>query len=432
MPMMPRVVVIFRIIRKFQKGLLGRLTRLVIYSAAFFMATVFSFTYGLMAINTLVRRKRDFRFPHHPLDKVEVGGNQLQIFNYGHLTFRDMLEAIDGAEHSIYLETFILKSDIIGQRFKRHLIKKAQEGVKVYLAFDGFGSLLMPLGFRRWPKEVTVTVYGPLHSYLSFLWPGTHTRFHRKILVVDDEIAYLGGMNIGREYATTWRDTHCRVEGSEAQEVALAFAELWNKHHPFRTHLHLHLPYKADSGENQKMYVRESRPSGIFGQITIRDTYVDAFRKAQDHVMLTNPYFLPDAEMMKALREAIERKVQVNLLVPEKSNHVIVDILARPVYQQLIEAGACIWLYQHTVIHSKTATIDAKWSTIGSANLDGRSKINHEINLFVRDRDFALQMERMFYDDLSNCRPARLDEFNHPGLLRRVVEGLATPLRSYV
>src|SRR5690349_22021035 len=101
-----------------------------------------------------MRRRRDYRFPHRPLDPVEVDGNQLKIFNYGHVTFKDMLEAIDQAEHTIFLETYILKSDVIGQRFKRQLIKKAKEGVRVYIGFDGFGSLLMPFGFRRWPREV--------------------------------------------------------------------------------------------------------------------------------------------------------------------------------------------------------------------------------------------------------------------------------------
>ncbi len=410
----------------------ARFTKIVVYSTLLFTATVTLFTYAGLAFNALIRRRRDFRFPHRPLEPVEVDGNKLKIYNYGHSTFQDMLEAIDRAERTIYVETYILKSDAIGRRFKQHLIRKAQEGVRVCIAFDGFGSLLMPFRFRRWPPEVQVTVYGPLHSYLSFLWLGTYTRFHRKLLVVDDKVAYIGGMNLGREYAVTWRDTHCRVEGPKAQEGAMAFAELWNKRHWLRRSRHILLPYTANSDDNQKLFVRESKPSQIFGQITIRETYLAAFHTAKSHIMLTNPYFLPDKELTEALFDARERGIKVELIVPEKSNHGIVDLLARPVYQRLIESGATIWLYQHTVIHSKTATIDGNWSTIGSANLDGRSTINYEINLFVRDEIFAGRMEEMFRDDLKNCRKARLEEFSNPKPVRQLWETLAGPLRDYV
>ena len=409
-----------------------RFVRIVVYSTLFFTATVYFFTYVALALNALWRQRRTFQFPHRQLDPVEVDGNQLKVFNYGYVTFQDMIDEIDRAERTIYLETYILKGDAIGQRFKKHLIQKAQEGVRVSIAFDGFGSLLMPFGFRRWPPEVQVTIYGPLHSYLSFLWFGTYIRNHRKILVVDDKVAYLGGMNIGREYAVTWRDTHCRLEGPKAREAALAFTELWNRRHWLRSERHILLPYHVNWDEDQPLLIRESKPSPIFGKVTIRDTYLTAFRQAQRSIKLTNPYFLPDDELAEALCESLTRGVTVDLLVPEKSNHEIVDLLARPMYDRLLKSGAHLWLYQHTVIHSKTATIDGKWSTIGSANLDGRSVINHEINLFVRDREFAERMEEMFRDDLGNCRPARRDEFSHPNPARRTFELLARPLRSFV
>ncbi|MDB5080556.1 MAG: hypothetical protein JWP00_2480 [Chloroflexi bacterium] len=415
-----------------KKVRLAHLVRIVIYSTLLFSATVSLLTYAGIAATALIRRKREFLFPHKSLEPVEVDGQRLKIFNYGHATFKDMLESIDEAQETIFLETYILKSDIIGQRFKAHLIRKAQEGVKVYLAFDGFGSLLMPFGFRRWPKEVKVTVYGPLHSYLSFLWLGTYTRYHRKILVIDNKTAYLGGMNLGREYATTWRDTHCRIDGTKAQEIALAFVELWNKRHWLLVSRRIHLPFKANEEPDQQIYIRESKPSKVFGSFTIRDAYLEAFKQAKSHMLLTNPYFLPDEELCQAMHEALNRGVRIELIVPEKSNHTIVDLLARPVYDDLLKAGACIWLYQHTVIHSKTATFDGCLSTIGSANLDGRSQINHEINLFVISEEFAGRMEEMFRDDLKNCRAVWPEEFAHPSRMRQFCEFLARPIRKLV
>ncbi len=415
-----------------RKTIFWQVIRIVAFSTLSFSATVIFFTYALLVLQSFVRKRRIFRFPHHPLDAVEVEGNCLQIFNYGQRTFDDMLEAIDGAEEYILLETFILKSDDIGKRFKRKLIEKAAQGVKIYIGFDGFGSLLMPFGFRRWPPEVNISVLGPIHSYLNFLLVHTYIRHHRKILVVDGKTAYLGGMNIGREYARTWRDTHLRVDGPKAQEVALAFAEMWNKYNK-KGERRMRLPYDLEHDDNtHAIYLRTSRTSPVFGPVTIRETYLTAFQNSQNSIRLTNPYFLPDRLMENELLIALKRGVRVDLIVPLKSNHSIVDLLARPLYNRLIKAGAHIWLYQHTVIHSKTATIDGRWSTIGSANLDGRSLINYELNMFVEDEEFARRMEEMFNDDRSNCKLAGGHLFDHPSIFRKVLETVASPLRPFV
>lgn len=407
-----------------------RIGLLVVYSTVSFFVILTIFIYGGLALAAAKRRRRRFRFPHRRLDPVEVDDDCLKIFNYGSLAFDDMLDSIAKAQHSILLETYILEGDNVGKRFKEALIKKAQEGVEVYVAFDGFGSLLMPFGFRRFPKEVNVAVYGPLYSFLSFLQPATYIRDHRKILVVDEKIAYLGGMNIGREYARTWRDTHLRIDGEMAQAIAFAFAEMWNKHHKsVKCQLHEQMPENAED-DKRTIFLRESRPDPLSGRFTIRHAYMRAFRQAKDHIYLTTPYFLPDEAMETELLEALRRGVRIEMIAPEHSNHPVVDILARPIYDRLNKAGACLWLYQHTVIHSKTATIDARWSTIGSANLDGRSLINYEINVFVMNHEFATRMEAMFDDDKTNCRLAAPDEFSHPSPQHRLMEILLRPLRS--
>ncbi len=408
--------------------LFWRVGMLIFYATTSFFVVLTVSIYGGLVLQAAMRRRRHFNFPHRALEPVEVDGHRLQIFNYGNYAFESMLDSIVAAEQTIYLETYILKGDTIGKRFKAALSAKAEQGVQVYVAFDGFGSLLMPFGFRRFPKSVNVSVYGPLHSFLSFLRPGTYIRDHRKILVVDNKIAYLGGMNIGREYARTWRDTHLRLDGPKAQMVTVAFAEMWNKYNRKRK-LDVEMPPAAED-DSECLYLRESRADPLTGRRTIRDAYILAFRRATDHIYLTNPYFLPDKYMEEELQAALQRGVRVEMITPDHSNHPIVDLLARPIYDRLNYAGACLWLYQKTVIHSKTATIDRNWSTLGSANLDGRSLINYEINLFVIDREFADQMEAMFDDDKSNCRLAAPDEFDHPGLFRIVLEGLLSPLRS--
>lgn len=411
-------------------NLFWRVGMLIFYSTVSFFITLTILIYGGLVLAAAKRRSRNYRFPHRSMEPVEIDGHCLRIFNYGRYAFEDMLDSIAAAEESIYLETYILKGDSIGKRFKAALSEKARQGVKVYVAFDGFGSLLMPFGFRRFTKEVNMSVYGPLRSFLSFLRPGTYIRDHRKILVVDEKTAYLGGMNIGREYSRTWRDTHLRLDGPKAKVVAFAFAEMWNKHNKkFERQLHIEMPEKAED-DDQTLFLRESRPDPLTGRLTIRHAYMLAFRQAKDHIHITTPYFLPDENMELELLAALKRGVAVEMITPEHSNHPAVDMLSRPIYDRLNKAGACIWLYEHTVIHSKTATIDDRWSTIGSANLDGRSLINYEINLFVVDTKFAGEMEVMFNDDRTNCRIAAPDEFSHPSLLRRIVETLLRPFRS--
>jgi cardiolipin synthase len=393
--------------------------------------------YGSLLLSSLRRRRRSYKFPHEPLDPVWLDEhNRLKIFNYGSYAFKDMLQEIDKATESIYLETYIFQDDEIGQEFKRRLVKKAKEGVKVYLAFDGFGSIQMPFGFRRWPKECIISWYGPLYSYLSLLWLGTYVRYHRKILIVDNKVAYIGGMNIGREYATTWRDTQLRIDGPTVEEVAITFAELWNKHQRLTPYKVLKLPFKPYPEDDNLLYLRQSRPNSASKsnneQKTIQDTYIEAFFTAQNRILITNPYFLPDTTMEQALLGALNRGVKVEIIVPERTNHAIVDLLSRPILSRLIAAGGRVWLYQNTVIHSKTAVIDGHWSTIGSANLDGRSLINYEINLFVNSEKFARVMEEMWEDDLHNCREATLEEFSRPSRRRLLAEKIFAPVKPFV
>ena len=385
----------------------------------------------LIAVQT--RRRRTYAFPHHIIEPIEVGADRLTLYNYGRRTFEAMLDDIEAAQESIYLETYIFKADEYGMLFRKRLSERAAAGVKVYVLFDGIGSLFTPYFARTFSAKVTMHIFAPVHTLFDFFRKTTYIRDHRKILVVDNRVAYLGGMNIGREYARTWRDTHLRIEGPGARKVGASFADLWNAYH--RKHPIAYDPADLDDCRDgssaiqlcSSRYERRHRRRN-----TIRDMYMDAFERAQREIYVTNPYFLPDSQLFATLLDACHRGVAVHIMVPEKSNHPSVDILARPVYDRLMRAGAHLWLYQHTVIHSKTATIDGYWSTVGSANLDGRSMINYEINACINSREFAARMRDMFEDDKSNCRPARINEYGHPTRLERMLEGLLMPLRPYL
>ncbi|HEX2915321.1 MAG TPA: phosphatidylserine/phosphatidylglycerophosphate/cardiolipin synthase family protein [Chloroflexia bacterium] len=384
------------------------------------------------------------RFPHRPVEPVMVEGNELQVINYGIHAYRSMIRAIDRAEESIYFSTFIFKGDRIGRLFKKHLLQKARQGVKVYVVYDGFANLLLlPFSFRYFPEPLVLRVYSPLYSFLNFLWPPSYVRYHRKLLIVDGRVAFLGGLNIGQEYATRWRIAHLRIEGPFAEDVREAYARMWNKHNRFNKSLKINLqPQSQASAQTTlpesscwQLALRESFSpfeSSSDRPDQIRQSYRQAIREAKDRIYLTNPYFLPDQATLALLLEALKRGVRVELVVPEKSNHRIVDLHARNYYKRLVKAGASVWLYQKTMIHAKTGVIDGKWVTIGSANLDNLSLINCELNLFVRNNAFASEMEKLFELDKLNCRAADLASLEYPSKLARILEFVTHPLLGYL
>jgi cardiolipin synthase A/B len=405
------------------------LVRLIILDFLLFFVGVTVVTNVTGFIKNLRRRYRKFTFPHKPLDPVEVDGHSLKIYNYGGYAFRDMLKAIEEAEESIFLETYIFSSDEVGKEFKRRLIAKAKEGVRVCIAFDGFGALYSNRRTLRYPKEVQMSIFSRFDTILGLFIFGFYTRTHRKILVIDNKIAFLGGMNIGREYTATWRDTHVRVEGEVAQDIALSFAEIWNKNNK-KPERRIDIDFART--KNPYLVVAGSKPSYYLGSKTIREHFIEAIKQAKNYILITNPYVLPDKETEREMLNAVKRGVRLEIIAPEKSNQWIVNLLARPTYKCILAAGGKIWFYQHTMIHSKTATIDGSWSTVGSANLDGRSLINLEINLFVDNQDFARSLEKMFSDDLKNCKPAMLKTISKAKVVRRCAEIIFRPVRSLV
>ena len=200
------------------------------------------------------RRKHEVSFPHQPFEAVQVGENSLQLYAYGRDLYDAMLEAIDAAQESIYLETYIWKDDPVGQEFQEHLARKAEEGVAVYVIFDSFGNLVVPRTFKSsFHPAIHVLEYRAIRRPWHMLDPRRYALDHRKLLIVDGTTSFIGGYNLGALYATEWRDTHLSLRGPGATELARAFIGFWNRfcpaleqitqryHHQFDA-LHYHQP----------------------------------------------------------------------------------------------------------------------------------------------------------------------------------------------
>ncbi len=370
-------------------------------------------------------RPRSNKFPRvAPID-VDVRDSTTTIYTFGEDLYADMLAAIRGAKRKVLFESYIVKNDSLGEEFKQALIEAAERGVAVHVVYDGFANMVVPRKFFDFPPSVHVIRYPALRVGLLLFNVRKSGRDHRKILVVDGEVGFVGGYNVGALYATQWRDTHLRVRGAATWELENAFVDLWNRLRAPEQ------PLLDDPGTSVwEPRIRTQR--NVPEQLTypIRGMYLEAIDRAQHHIYVTQAYFIPDRDILEALLKAAARGVEVCILVPEVSNHVVADWLSRGFYGTLLRSGVQLWLFQHAMVHAKTATIDGHWSTIGTANIDRLSLTgNYEINLEIIDDGFAAEMERVFENDRSNARRLEPDEWFARPIVAKASELVLAPLR---
>ncbi|MGO1317401.1 MAG: phospholipase D-like domain-containing protein, partial [Cellulomonadaceae bacterium] len=278
----------------------------------------------LIAVDAVQKRRRSVRpFPHLPPLHAHVAGNDTTLYTYGEHLYADMLEHIRGARRTVFLETFIWKDDEVGREFKEAILAAARRGVEVYVVYDGFANLVVPREFLTFPSPVNVVRYPVFRPGILLLNVRRSGRTHRKLLIVDDEVAFVGGYNIGTLYATRWRDTHLRLTGSGVWELRNAFVDFWN------TARGENQPILPDPGSSVwEPRVRAARNAPAEMLFPIRGLYLQSIDRARDHVYITQAYFIPDREILEALLAAARRGVDVRVIVPEVSNHVITDWLS--------------------------------------------------------------------------------------------------------
>lgn len=337
-------------------------------------------------------------------------GNQLQILRDGDQTFPAKLAAIAAAKHSVCLEIYIFEDDLIGQQFIAALCERAQAGVAVRLLYDGIGSFSLPESqLERMRKAGVQTIeFHPVVPWRSrFNWK---LRDHRKILVVDDEIAFVGGLNIGKEYASKemggdgWHDMHCSLRGPIVADISRTFRRNWiandGKDYPAAPRAETLPPGPGES------YLRMIDNTLGKRRRPIRQAYLAVLHAAQRQVLIKNAYFLPDRALRRAMRRAVGRGVEVAVIVPGNSDVRMVEWAGHYVHRRMAKAGVRILRWPNVMMHAKTAVIDAVWSTIGSYNLDARSlRYNLEITVEVLDEKIGGELVRQFKRDALTCAP---------------------------
>jgi len=380
---------------------------------------------------------RDPAFAHllHRIDESPIhSGNRARLFVRGSDAFTAMEGAIAGAEREVLLESYIFKDDATGQAVLEALATAAGRGVEVRVLADAIGSAGTKREFWRLMRRrgIEVKLFNPL---VPFLWYGPF-RDHRKILVVDRQRAFTGGMNIGEEYGgssrsgagspdRTWRDTHVCVAGPVAWEMAVVFAEGWA--HAGGTPLVLSPLVVEQTEEGARALVLDSRPGrGYAESASVLAAIVGAARR---RVWLTNAYFAPARTALDILGAAARRGVDVRLLLQGRSDAPLVRHAGHGCYRRLLRRGVRIFEYQAAVLHAKTMVADAYVSVIGSSNLDFRSfQFNGECNLVLFDGTLGAEMEEAFAADLEQSEEILLPAWRARGPLHRLGDRVARQL----
>ncbi len=363
--------------------------------------------------------------------------NKVVLLMSGQEKFDDMFKAIEQAKSSIHLEYFNFRNDSIAAELFRLLRRKAKEGVEVRALFDGFGndSNNRPLKKKhiRKLREEGIQIYE--FDPLRFPWINhVFTRDHRKIVVIDGNVAYTGGMNVadyyinGTEEVGEWRDMHCRIEGGAVSQLQMIFVRMWEKvtgediwkQKYFRAYRPVELkglkPDTTSTAGRKKVGIinREPRTTNEI----IRTFYINAFNSAKDSIKLINPYFTLNRKVKRAIKNALKRGVKVEIMVSAHSDIPLTPACVFYNVHKLMKKGADVWLYQPGFHHSKVIMVDGRYCTVGSANLNARSlSWDYEENAVIIDKPTTQQLDAMFDRDKKQSiylTPEYWKEFRNP------------------
>lgn len=323
-------------------------------------------------------------------------GNSAELLRNGDEAYPAMLQAIDGARRSIGLASYIFRDDLAGRPFIDALARAKDRGVKVRVLLDGIGGgYFINAAYQRL-REAGVPAARFLHSYFPWRMPFLNLRNHRKLMVVDGRTAFVGGINIGRENLLASnpphpvRDTHFRIEGPVVEQLAEAFADDWLFTAGEKLLSEDWFPDLTAVGDVVARAVT-SGPDEDLEQIEF--VALHAISCARRSIRVVTPYFLPPEVLTTALGLAAMRGIVVDIVVPESSNHVVLDWARRVPMRNLLETGCRVWLLPPPFDHSKLMTVDESWSLIGSANWDTRSfRLNFELNVEIHDAEFARRL----------------------------------------
>ncbi|MED2039174.1 cardiolipin synthase [Bacillus wiedmannii] len=366
-----------------------------------------------------------------------------KLLTNGDQTFSEILQAIEQAKHHIHIQYYIYKSDEIGTKVRDALIKKAKSGVIVRFLYDGLGSNTLRRRFLKPMKEsgIEIVEFDPIFS--AWLLETVNYRNHRKIVIVDGEIGFTGGLNVGDEYLgrskkfPIWRDSHLKIEGKALYKLQAIFLEDWlyassglNTYSWDQFINRQYFPGKEISSAEGAVQIVASGPSS--DDKSIRNTLLAVMGSAKKSIWIATPYFIPDQETLTLLRLSAISGIDVRILYPGKSDSIISDQASQSYFTPLLKAGASIYSYKDGFMHAKIVLVDDKIATIGTANMDVRSfELNYELISVLYESETVHDIKHDFEDDFKHSTEIKWNAFQKRSIKKRILESfmrLISPL----
>lgn len=357
---------------------------------------------------------------------------QLTLFTDGQDLFDDLFQEIQQAKHHVHILFYIVKKDKISKRFLTLLKKKASEGVEVRLLLDWIGSMGISKKTIASLKKSGVKFsfcHIPKPPYFFYT---TQERNHRKITVIDGEVGYLGGFNVGKEYIngdpklSPWRDYHLKITGESVQDIETTYLSDW-------------LEATGEDIKYKEVYIKQGKKGVHLHQLFptegafLEEEFINLVRTAKQSIIIGTPYFIPSDRLMFTLRKAIIDGVSLRIIVPYTADHLLVKEASFPYFRELLSLGAKVYQYQNGFFHAKYILIDDTILDIGTANFDKRSLfLNHEINCFIYDKQLISSMKLAIQEDIQNSTELSLTELNKMNVWRSAKEKLAAALSPFL
>jgi cardiolipin synthase len=364
-------------------------------------------------------------------DAILTEDNSITIFTDGKEKFHSLFKDIEEAKETIHLQYYIFKKDDLGNKLIGLLTDKAKQGVKVRILYDDLGSRRL----RKKHFRDLIAVGGEVEAFFPSRFPLINYRInyrnHRKLVIIDGKIGYIGGFNVGDEYLGKnkkfgyWRDTHLRMIGSSVHAIQTRFILDWNQ----ASHRHdiaysPHLFPKTESKGQIGLQIVSSGPDSEWEHI--KYGYIKMISYARESIVIQTPYFIPDASLLDALRVACLTGKDVRIMIPNKPDHPFVYWATYFYVGEMLNAGARVFIYDNGFIHAKTIIIDSKLASVGTANIDVRSfKLNFEVNAFLYDEGISSSLTESFYKDMVVSKELTLEAYQQRSLKIRFKESIS-------
>lgn len=377
-------------------------------------------------------QERLFNLLTHLSESPITGCNATKVLTDGEDTYDAILREMEKARNHIHIEYYIFRSDEVGKRFKDVMIRKANEGVKIRMICDGLGSYYLKNEFINELKEAGIQFYFFLPPLIATIDRRVNYRNHRKIVVIDGTVGFLGGINVGEDYLGLypklgeWRDTHLQIEGDSIYFLQNTFLTDWRLASGERISDPALFPEHTCT-QNEQVQILTSGPDEHWD--AIQEMCFEAIAVAKKRVWITSPYFIPDPSVYTALKTAAVSGVEVKIIIPYRSDSKLVHLASLSYVEELLHAGVEFYQYTKGFIHAKVMIVDNLLATVGTANMDMRSFFyNFEMTAVLFDQAPILRLMNDFEVDLTHCRPISLREFAKRPRLQKGAEMLTRML----